>query len=141
MNYRTIGIRKDPAAPAIVELADYEQLCGGSGPDIGSGITPQALRDLLDAEAGIVLIDVREPAEWQINRIDGAHLIPLSAIASGAGLDQLPADRVPVLYCKSGIPFGRGPGRLAPGRVRQRAAPGGRHPAWAEQFEPDMAMY
>ncbi|MCB0931356.1 MAG: adenylyltransferase/sulfurtransferase MoeZ [Mycobacterium sp.] len=141
MNYRTIGIRKDPAAPAIVELADYEQLCGGSGPDIGSGITPQALRDLLDAEAGIVLIDVREPAEWQINRIDGAHLIPLSAIASGAGLDQLPADRVPVLYCKSGIRSAEALAVLHRAGFANALHLEGGILAWAEQFEPDMAMY
>ena len=87
------------------------------------------------------MIDVREPAEWQINHIDGAQLIPLSAIRSGAGLEQLPPDRIPVLYCKSGV---RSAEALA--ALKRAGFPDARHLrggilAWAEQFEPDMAMY
>ena len=141
MTYRTISVRKDPAAPPITALADYERLCGVAVQDTGASVTPQELRDLLDAGTEIVVIDVREPAEWQINHIDGAQLIPLSAIRSGAGLEQLPPDRIPVLYCKSGV---RSAEALA--ALKRAGFPDARHLrggilAWAEQFEPDMAMY
>src|SRR6202034_3050558 len=105
MSYCTIAIRKDPAAPAITGLIDYDQFCGvASGPvAVDSAITPGELRDLLDAGNKVALIDVREPAEWEINHIDGAQLIPNSSISSGEGLSQLPRDRMSVLYCKTGV--------------------------------------
>ena len=46
---------------------------------------------------------MREPVEWDINHISGAELIPKSAIESGDGLARLPQDRIPVLYCKTGV--------------------------------------
>ncbi len=104
MSYRTIAIRKDPAAPAITELIDYDEFCGVvSETADDSAITPRELRDLLDSGTKIALIDVREPAEWDINHIDGAQLIPSSSINSGEGLARLPRDRRPVLYCKTGV--------------------------------------
>ena len=50
----------------------------------------------------VALIDVREPVEWDINRITGAQLVPKSTLDSGEGLAQLPHDRIPVLYCRPG---------------------------------------
>jgi sulfur-carrier protein adenylyltransferase/sulfurtransferase len=143
MSYRTIAIRKDPAAPAITGLIDYDQFCGvPSGPATAdSAITPRELRDLLDAGDNVVLIDVREPAEWEINRIDGAQLIPGSLISSGEGLSRLPRDRRPVLYCKTGV-------RSAEALVAVRNAGfadalhlRGGIVAWAQQMQPDMVMY
>ena len=58
---------------------------------------------MLDSGKKLALIDVREPAEWDIVHIDGAQLIPQSLINSGEGLAQLPQDRMPVLYCKTGV--------------------------------------
>jgi molybdopterin/thiamine biosynthesis adenylyltransferase/rhodanese-related sulfurtransferase len=142
MSYRTIAIRKDPAAPAITELIDYEQFCGvQSGPAAVDGaITPGELRDLLDA-GKVALIDVREPAEWAINHIDGAQLIPSSLIGSGEGLSRLPRDRTPVLYCKTGV-------RSAEALIAVRNAGfadavhlQGGIVAWAQQMQPDMVMY
>src|SRR3984957_1504870 len=95
MNHRTIAIRKDPAAPAITGLIDYDQFCGVAAGDAAeaadvSASTPRELRDMLDAGNTVALIDVREPAEWEINHIDGAQLIPNSLIRSGEGLSRLP---------------------------------------------------
>jgi sulfur-carrier protein adenylyltransferase/sulfurtransferase len=143
MSYRTIAIRKDPAAPAITALIDYDQFCGvPSGPAADdSAITPRELRDLLDAGDKVALIDVREPAEWEINHIDGAQLIPGSSISSGEGLSRLPRDRRPVLYCKTGV-------RSAEALVAVRNAGfadalhlRGGIVAWAQQMQPDMVMY
>ena len=144
MSYRTIEIRKDPAAPAITALIDYEAFCGAV-PDVAappdSTITPPQLRDLMASGAAIALIDVREPAEWEINRISGAVLIPKSAFDSGAALAGLPADATAVLYCKTGV---RSAQVLE--TLRRAGFSGVRHlqggiVAWAQQLEPDMAMY
>ena len=136
MSYRTIGIRKDPAAPPITGLVDYEAFCAGASGASGAeadeaGITPQQLRDLLDAGAAITLVDVREPAEWEINRIEGAVL----------GLAGLPPGRTPVLYCKTGV---RSAAALA--AVRAAGFADATHllggiVAWAQHFDPDMASY
>ena len=141
MSYRTIGLRKDPSAPPITGLADYEALCGNTVPDGAAGITPQQLRDMLDTGAAITLVDVREPAEWEINHIAGAVLVPMSAIDSGVGLAGLPHNATPVLYCKSGV---RSAAALA--AVQQAGFADAVHlqggiVAWAQQFDPDMATY
>lgn len=68
-----------------------------------STITPRELRELLDADKKVALIDVREPVEWDIVHIDGAELVPKSTLESGDGLAKLPQDRQAVLYCKTGI--------------------------------------
>ena len=104
------------------------------------GITASELRALLDAGT-VALIDVRDPVEWDINHIDGAVLIPKSALESGDGLALLPADRVPVLYCKTGV---RSAQALA--AVRSAGFTTARHlqggiAAWARQFQPDMPSY
>jgi len=144
MSYRTIDIRKDPQAPMITGLVDYEAFCGaeldGSVAE-GSAITPQQLRDLMDSGAAIALIDVREPVEWEINRISGARLIPKSAIDSGEGLAGLPQDAIPVLYCKTGIRSAQALAALHRAGFANAVHLQGGIMAWAAQLEPDMAMY
>jgi len=142
MSHRTIGIRKDPAAPAITELVDYDEFCGVV-PNVadGSGITPRELRDLLDSGSNIALIDVREPAEWDINHIDGAQLIPSSSINSGEGLAKLPRDRRPVLYCKTGVRSAQALAAVRDAGFADAAHLQGGIVAWAQQMQPDMVMY
>lgn len=148
MSYRTIAIRRDPcdaSRPAITTLVDYEQLCGAA-PAASTGgaeaaITPRQLRELLDSGAKLALIDVREPVEFDIVHLDGAQLIPQSSINSGEGLAKLPADRMPVLYCKTGV---RSAQALAV--VRQAGFSDAVHlqggiVAWAQQMQPDMILY
>jgi molybdopterin/thiamine biosynthesis adenylyltransferase/rhodanese-related sulfurtransferase len=142
MSYRTIAIRKDPAAPAITELVDYDEFCGvvSETADV-SVITPRELRDLLDSGTKIALIDVREPAEWEINHIDGAQLIPSSSIASGEGLARLPRDRRPVLYCKTGVRSAEALVAVRDAGFADVAHLQGGIVAWAQQMQPDMVMY
>jgi adenylyltransferase/sulfurtransferase len=142
MSYRTIAIRKDPAAPPITELVDYDEFCGVASADAAdSAITPGELRDLLAAGDKIVLIDVREPAEWDINHIDGAQLIPSSAIDSGEGLAGLPRDRRPVLYCKTGVRSAAALTAFRDAGFADAVHLQGGIVAWAQQVQPDMAMY
>jgi sulfur-carrier protein adenylyltransferase/sulfurtransferase len=141
MSHRTIGIRKDPAAPAITELVDYDEFCGIESEADGSAITPRELRDLLDSGTKIALIDVREPAEWDINHIDGAQLIPSSSINSGEGLAGLPRDRRPVLYCKTGVRSAQALAAVRDAGFADVVHLQGGIVAWAQQMQPDMVMY
>jgi adenylyltransferase/sulfurtransferase len=108
MQFRSIQIRRDPECPAcgtreIRELIDYEAFCGVSATTIEPSIveiTPQQLRQRLDRGDDLQLIDVREPWEWEISRIPGARLVPLSSFEEGSSTID-PAREV-VLYCKVG---------------------------------------
>jgi adenylyltransferase/sulfurtransferase len=140
MSYRTITLRKDPAGPPITALVDYEALCG-PGDSADPGISPAQLRDLLDSGAAVALVDVREPAEWEINRIEGAQLIPKALLESAGGPALLPAGRIAVLYCKSGTRSAQALTALKQAGVTDVLHLRGGIVAWAEQFEPDMASY
>ncbi|MDT5145146.1 MAG: sulfur-carrier protein adenylyltransferase/sulfurtransferase [Mycobacterium sp.] len=145
MSYRTITIRKDPATREITGLIDYDAFCGVASEAVDaaadSAITPRELRDLLDSGKKVALIDVREPAEWDINHIDGAQLIPKSLISSGVGLARLPQDRTPVLYCKTGVRSAEALAAVKQAGFADAVHLQGGIVAWAEQMQPDMVMY
>jgi molybdopterin/thiamine biosynthesis adenylyltransferase/rhodanese-related sulfurtransferase len=146
MTYRTIKIRKDPATPKITELIDYEAFCGvvsdeAAAAASGATVTPRELRDMLDSGRKVALIDVREPVEWDINHIDGAELIPKSALEAGEGLARLPHDRVPVLYCKTGVRSAEALAAVKKAGFADALHLQGGIVAWAKQLEPDMVMY
>ena len=146
MSYRTIKIRKDPAAPRITELIDYEQFCGVASEDAaeaasGSTITPQELREMIDSGKKLALIDVREQVEWDINHIDGAQVVPKSLLSSGEGLAQLPHDRKAVLYCKTGVRSAEALAAVKKAGFADAVHLQGGIVAWAKQMQPDMVMY
>ena len=146
MSYRTIAIRKDPSTPKITELIDYEEFCGVVSDNVAeaaadSTITPRELRELLESGKKVALIDVREPVEWDINHIDGAQLIPKSLINSGEGLAKLPQDRMPVLYCKTGVRSAEALTALKKAGFADAVHLQGGIVAWAKQMQPDMVMY
>lgn len=146
MTYRTIKIRKDPATPKISELIDYEAFCGvisdeASAAVADSTITPRELRELLDTDKKVALIDVREPVEWDIVHIDGAELVPKSTLESGDGLAKLPQDRQAVLYCKTGIRSAEALVAVKKAGFSDAVHLQGGIAAWAKQVDPDMVMY
>ncbi|GAB3219721.1 adenylyltransferase/sulfurtransferase MoeZ [Glycomyces halotolerans] len=114
MEYRKINVRKDPNCavcgenPTVTELIDYEDFCGSVTAEaaeavVGSTITPRELESWLKEGREIDLIDVREPAEYEIVKIPGSRLIPKGDIVSGAALKDLPTERQAVFYCKAGV--------------------------------------
>ncbi|WP_285031591.1 adenylyltransferase/sulfurtransferase MoeZ [Mycolicibacterium sp. lyk4-40-TYG-92] len=146
MTYRTIAIRKDPATPKITALIDYDAFCGvvsdaAAEAAADSTVTPLELRDMIDSGKPLALIDVREPAEWAINHIEGAELIPKSTLDSGAGLAHVPQDRIAVLYCKTGIRSAEALLALKQAGFTDALHLQGGIVAWARQLEPDMVMY
>jgi len=114
MSYRTVKIRKDPECPicgknpTITELIDYETFCGVVSEEAliaaqGSTIVPRELKQWIDDGENLFLVDVREPAEFEINSIPGAVLIPKNEFMNGSALERMPQDKRVVLYCKTGI--------------------------------------
>ena len=109
MQFRTIQVRRDPECPAcgtreIRELIDYDAFCGVNAIDQSEQsireITPTELHERLQRGEDLQLIDVRENWEWQIARIPGAKLIPLSDFESASS--EIDRNREVVLYCKVG---------------------------------------
>src|SRR5882762_10018740 len=146
MTYRTIKIRKDPSTPKITELIDYDEFCGvvseaAAEAAADSTVTPRELRELLDSGKPLALIDVREPVEWDINRIEGAELMPTSVFESGEALAKLPLDRTPVLYCKTGVRSAEALAIVKKAGFSDAMHVQGGIVAWAKQQEPDMVMY
>jgi len=152
MQFREFKVRKDPKCPicgenpTIKELIDYEQFCGipqaqeaeEAEPPVPT-ISVEDLKSRIDGGERFVLLDVREPFEYDIARIPGSTLIPLGELASRMSeLDS--ADEI-VIHCKMG---GRSATAL---RQLQEAGFGklwnveGGIEAWAEKVDPSTPRY
>ena len=108
--FRTIRITRLPDCPVcgthptVKELIDYEQFCGikpaetSVGETITDDMQPRELKERLDRGEPIVIVDVREPQEYQINRIQGSKLIPLGELPQR--IDELDENAAIVCQCK-----------------------------------------
>lgn len=176
MSFTTVRIRKNPNCPVCskpadqVELIDYEQFCGSPAHDRSeykkqngaSDSTPmrqisvKQLKERIDAGDDVLILDVRDPQEWQINALDGSLRIPKQQIeiAKDAVLQgrkkreetvlaQIPEDREIIVQCRGGV-------RSAAviDYLRQVGYDGeklvnlaGGITAWARQVDPDMPIY
>jgi molybdopterin/thiamine biosynthesis adenylyltransferase/rhodanese-related sulfurtransferase len=115
MKFRELKLRRDPDCPVcgthptVTKLIDYDQFCGivPAAQDHSAGatvsateITPVELKKKLDAGETPFILDVREPNEYQINKIPGSTLIPLGELPRR--YQELPKDRQIVAHCKMG---------------------------------------
>ena len=152
MTYRPVAVRKDPECPVcgknptITELIDYEEFCGTVSEDAqkaaaGSTITATELKDMLDRRDDILLIDVREPNEYEIVSIPGAVLIPKGEILSGAALERLPQDKRIVLHCKSGQRSAECLAVIKDAGFSDAVHVGGGVLAWINQVDPSLPAY
>ncbi|MEU5846428.1 adenylyltransferase/sulfurtransferase MoeZ [Saccharopolyspora shandongensis] len=146
MSYRTVKIRKDPNATPITELIDYEAFCGVLSGDaqqaaVNSTITPRELKDMFDRGEKFELIDVREPHEYEIVKIEGSKLIPKDRILSGEALSELPQDRKIVLHCKSGGRSAEALAALHKAGFSDAVHVGGGVLGWANQVDPSLPTY
>lgn len=110
MSFRELKLRPNPERPEITELIDYEQFCGipqmeEEETDVPE-MTVQELKQLMDQGAkDYVLIDVRNPNEYEIAKIPGANLIPLPDIEEGNGVEkvkELTNGHRLIAHCKMG---------------------------------------
>ncbi|WP_329107012.1 adenylyltransferase/sulfurtransferase MoeZ [Micromonospora sp. NBC_01699] len=153
MEYRKIKVRKDPGCvlcgenPTVTDLLeDYEDFCGAVSTEaqdavVGSTITASELKDWQDTGKDHFLIDVREPAEFEIVRIPGSTLIPKGEILSGEALARLPQDRQIVLHCKSGVRSAEALAALKAAGFRDAVHVQGGVLAWIKQVDPALPAY
>jgi adenylyltransferase/sulfurtransferase len=152
MTYRTIKVRKDPNCalcgenPTITGLIDYDDFCGtvsdeSAAATLGSTITASELKEWIDAGKSIELVDVREPAEYEIVSIPGSRLVPKGEILSGAALSGLPQDRQIVLYCKSGVRSAEALAAVKAAGFRDAVHVQGGVVSWVRQVDPSLPIY
>jgi adenylyltransferase/sulfurtransferase len=151
MKFRELKLRKNPDCPVcgtnrtITKLIDYEQFCGIRGEEhepVFTGIpeiTPVELKKKMDAHEPFVLIDVREPHEYQICKIPGSKLIPLGEVAQRmAELDS--ADEI-VVHCKSGMRSSKAVEFLMKSGFKKIHNLKGGILAWSDQVDPSVPKY
>ncbi|MBZ0281053.1 MAG: molybdopterin-synthase adenylyltransferase MoeB [Anaerolineae bacterium] len=176
MSFTTLKVRKNPNCPVCsipaeaVTLIDYEQFCGMpahdhsdykatvNGSSNGATLSEITVRDLktrLDKGENLLILDVRDPHEWEISALEGSLRIPKPQIEAAkndvlAGrkrredtvLAQIPSDREIVVQCRSGkrsadsIKFLREAGYTNP-----LVNLAGGILAWADEIDPSMPKY
>ncbi|MFM6396203.1 rhodanese-like domain-containing protein, partial [Planktothrix sp.] len=147
-----LKLRPNPERPVIEKLIDYEQFCGipqakeqeaKQKMDIPE-MTVQELKQLIDSGADdFMLIDVRNPHEYEIAKIPGSMLIPLPDIEQGKGIEQvkerLNGHRL-IAHCKSGIRSGKALGILKEAGIEGTNVKGGIL-AWSREIDSSVPEY
>jgi len=156
MEYRKLSVRKDPNCaicgenPTVTELIDYETFCGAisdeaaeaaAGSTISVSVLEHWLKERDNAERDFLLVDVREPNEYEINQIPGSVLIPKGEFLTGAALEQLPQDKPVVLYCKTGVRSAESLAVLKGAGFADSVHVGGGVSAWVSQIDPSQPAY
>ncbi len=156
MDYRRLPVRKDPDCaicgehPTVTELVDYDSFCGAISDEaadaaadstISVATLEQWLKERSRGERDFVLVDVREPNEYEINQIPGSVLIPKNEFRTGAALERLPQDKQVVLHCKSGVRSAEALGILKGAGFADSVHVGGGIVAWVNQIDPSQPSY
>jgi molybdopterin/thiamine biosynthesis adenylyltransferase/rhodanese-related sulfurtransferase len=148
LRFREIAIRRDPECvmcsdtATITELIDYEAFCGVA--PFGSAgstheVTASELALELAADRPPVLIDVREPWEFDLAHLEGARLVPLGELP--ARLTELPAKSSLVTVCHKGVRSERAAALLRRAGFADVRSLAGGVDAWAEGVDPAMRRY
>ncbi len=156
MEYRKLKVRKDPNCalcgenPTVTELIDYETFCGAISEEaadaavdatISVATLEQWLKERDNCERDFVLVDVREPNEYEINKIPGSVLIPKGEFLNGNALTQLPSDKQVVLHCKSGVRSAEALAVVKGAGYGDAVHVGGGVVAWVNQIDPSQPSY
>jgi adenylyltransferase/sulfurtransferase len=152
MTFRQLKLRPNPERPVIDKLIDYQQFCGVTQAKEEEAkrqkemqeITVQELKQLLDGDAkDFVLLDVRNPNEYQIAQIPGSVLIPLSEIENGQGVEKvkqvLNGSRL-IAHCKFGSRSAKALGILKDAGIDGINVKGGIS-AWSKEVDPSVPEY
>jgi adenylyltransferase/sulfurtransferase len=152
MSFDELRLKKNPKcricsdSPSITELIDYEEFCGVPGHDLEEDrlpseweIEPHQVASRLKKGETLRLIDVREPHELQISKIEGTQLIPLGSLASE--MHRLDSAEEIILICKSGSRSARALELLAGAGFKKLKNMRGGINAWAEQVETSLPRY
>lgn len=152
MKFRELKLRPNPVRPVIEKLVDYEQFCGipqakaeeaKQQMDIQE-MTVQELKQLLDSGGDdFVLLDVRNPHEYEIAKIPGSVLVPLPDIENGEGVEKvkeiLNGHRL-IAHCKAGMRSAKALGILKQAGIEGTNVKGG-ITAWSQEVDPSVPQY
>ena len=150
MRFRELKLRRNPECPVcgdhptIRELIDYQQFCGIPAQThepafVEGDIDPVEVKAKIDRGDSFVLIDVREPHEYQICRIPHARLIPLGELPKRVNeLDS--ADEI-VAHCKSGVRSAKAVDFLKQSGFRKVRNMRGGILAWSDKVDPSVPKY
>jgi len=151
MKFRELKLRRDPKCPVcgdhptITELIDYEQFCGvvpepvvaGQNPD---EVTVQDMKSALGSpEKGIRVIDVREPDEYEIARVAGVGLFPLSRL--NQQFTELDPNQQIYIHCKAGKRSMKALEFLRQQGFKYVKSVKGGIDAWSDQIDPNVPKY
>ncbi len=150
MKFRELKLRKNPDCPVcgthptVTKLIDYEQFCGIRGeehvvPTRVPEITAPEVKKMMDEHQPFVLVDVREPHEYQIARIPGSRLIPLGEVPKR--MNELNSADEIVVHCRSGQRSAQAVELLMKAGFRKIHNLKGGVLAWADQVDPSVPKY
>jgi sulfur-carrier protein adenylyltransferase/sulfurtransferase len=152
MKFRELRLRPNPVRPVIEKLIDYEQFCGIPQAQAEEAkqhmdmqeMTVQELKKLLDGSVkDFVLLDVRNPHEYEIAKIPGSVLIPLPDIEDGDGVskvkEQLNGHRL-IVHCKSGMRSAKAIAILKNAGIEGTNVKGGIL-AWSQEIDSSVPSY
>lgn len=159
MEYRKLRVRKDPNCalcgdhPTVTGLIDYESFCGAVSEEAADAAADatisvvqleQMLKERENGERDFVLVDVREPNEFEINQIPGSVLIPKGDFLNGSALEQLPgvdSGKQIVMHCKSGVRSAETLAIVKGAGYDDAIHVGGGVVAWVNQIDPSQPSY
>jgi adenylyltransferase/sulfurtransferase len=160
LEWRKLKVRKDPSCalcgenPTVTELIDYDAFCGAISDEaadaaVEATISVTQLEHMLkERENGsrdFVLVDVREPNEYEINKIPGSVLIPKGDFLNGSAFDELSQltsnNQQVVLHCKSGVRSAEALAIVKGAGYADAVHVGGGVVAWVNQIDPSQPSY
>lgn len=144
MRFQELKIKRDIECPVCGDnptvrvLIDYESFCGLRTP-FEKEIEPLQLKAKIERGEKFVLIDVREPHEYEINRIKGSLLIPLGELPSR--ISELSLEDEIVVHCLSGGRSSEACEFLKNAGFEKVENLRGGIRSWIKEVEPEMAEY
>jgi sulfur-carrier protein adenylyltransferase/sulfurtransferase len=152
MKFRELKLRKDPDCPVcgthptVTKLIDYEQFCGVTpavpepvAVNRATEITSVELKQRMDRGDRLEIVDVREPNEYQINRIPGSELIPLGDVPKR--YEELNKNDEIVVHCKMGGRSAKAVDFLQKAGFKKVINLAGGITAWSEKIDPKVPKY
>jgi adenylyltransferase/sulfurtransferase len=150
MRFRELKLRRNPECPVcgdhptLHKLIDYQEFCGvphqEPAPVANLGeIEPTEVKQKIDRGDKFVLIDVREPHEYQICKIPTSILIPLGDLPKR--LNELDKDAEIVAHCKSGVRSGKATNLLHENGFKNVRNMKGGILAWSDKVDPSVPKY
>ena len=148
IRYR-LKLRKNPECvvcgthPTVTKLIDYEEFCGLRGQEkpVSNSVPEISVEELkrrLDAKEDLVIVDVREPHEYQICNLNGV-LIPLNDLPRR--VHELDPSKEMVVHCRSGARSARAVGFLQQAGFAKAKNLAGGILAWADRIDPKVPKY